>query len=390
MTNTVQHAAGPPTASLEPEELVARAREATGDGDGRPLRFLPSLRRLAQSAAAEANLTPAGLGLLRDALVAQLVTQIQADRLMESHPDIGHMPIQAPIVITGLPRTGTTALHNLLAEVPGLRAPRLWEMLAPAVPLGPGTREMLIQAARRYVEYYYAASPAFQILHPVDALGPDECHRLTGTAFGSEIYAQRYRMPSYAAWLRGKDFLAEYHHHRALLSCVLWRSPGGRPLLKCPTHLWHLGALAAVYPGALVVRMHRDPLSCIPSACSLTAAIRATSAAAVDKAEIGRDWLDSASEVLMRQRRGETSVPGIRILDVYQRDLLSGPLAVVSQICEFAGIPLTAGARGHLDRYARDNQPGKHGVHRFSLADFGIEPAEIEQRFAGYRAEFSL
>jgi hypothetical protein len=390
MEHAVRQAAGPPADGLDPGELVASARASAGDGDGRPLKFLPALHRLVEAADTEAGLTAAGRGLLRYALVAQLVTQIQADRLMEAHPEIGQMPIEAPVVITGMPRTGTTALHNLLAEVPGLRAPRLWELLAPAAPAGPGERDQLIDAARLYVDYYYAISPDFQILHPVDALGPDECHRLTGTTFSSEIYVQRYRVPGYRDWLRDQDFVAVYQQHRALLSCLLWRSPGGRVLLKCPTHLWHLDALAAVYPGALVVRLHRDPMACIPSACSLSATIRATAATGVDKAEIGRDWLDGAAEILGPQRRGESPVPGIRVLDVYQRDLLADPRSVVSAVCEAAGTPLTSGARGHLDHYIRDNPPGKNGVHHYSLADFGIKQTEIEQRFAGYRAEFGL
>ncbi len=386
----VHHVEEPPSVSLDPDELMARAWEAATDRECRPLRFLPSLQRLTEVIEAEARLTLAGRRQLRDALVSHLATQIQANRLMEAHPEIGQAPISAPIIITGLPRTGTTALHNMLAEHPHLRAPRLWELMAPAAPASRGGRAMLIQFARRYVDQYYAAVPAFRILHPLNALRPDECHRLTGTTFRSDIYAQRFRVPSYLTWLRGQDMVEVYQYHRTLLSCLLWRRTGENVLLKCPTHLWHLDALAAVYPDARVVRLHRDPMSCIPSACSLTAVVRSASATEVDKAEIGRHWLDYASEGLSRQRKDEGSVPGIRILDVRQRDLLAEPLSIVSLVCDFAGIPMTAAARDRIGRYVQDNPAGKHGVHRFSLADFDLDPTDIERRFSDYRAEFGV
>jgi hypothetical protein len=387
---TMRPARETPAVSIDPDELVARAREIAGDRDGLPLRFLPSLDRLTEAANTEAQLTMIGRRQLHDSLISQLVTQIQAHRLVESHPEIQHAVISAPIMITGMPRTGTTALQNMLASHPDLRAPSLWELMAPATPTGQGQHAMLIELAQRYVDQYYAVAPAFRMLHPLDALRPDECHRLTGTTFRSNIYAQRYRVPSYLAWLRDQDMVEVYQYHRTLLSCLLWRRPGEHVLLKCPSHLWHLDALAAVYPGARVVRLHRDPMTCIPSACNLTSVVRSVSAAEVDKAEIGREWIDYADQGLSRQRRAEESVPGIRILDVRQQDLLVDPLSIVGLVCEFAGIPMTATARARIEHYVGDNPPDKHGVQRLSLADFHLDPTEIERRFADYKAEFSV
>ena len=145
-------------------------------------------------------------------------------------------PIQ-PIVITGLLRSGTTFLQQLLSQHPALRAPALWELMAPASPRKPS---QLIADGESYVEEYYRAAPAFRSIHPLDASQPEECHRLTANSFRHFIFALRYRVPSYVRWLREQSMTEAYRFHREQLSCLLAREPGNPVLLKCPSHLWHL------------------------------------------------------------------------------------------------------------------------------------------------------
>ncbi|WP_245736727.1 sulfotransferase family protein [Micromonospora pattaloongensis] len=372
------------------DDLVTRAREAAGDDDRRPLRFLPALRRLLDAVESEADLNPFGRQALHDFVVAQLVTQIETSRLVQANPEIERIPVENVVVITGMPRTGTTALHNLLAEHPDLRAPRLWEMLAPAASTDPASEERLIRTASRYVEQYYSVAPAFRDLHPLDALRPDECHRLTATTFSSSIFAQRYHVPSYLAWLDEQDLRETYEYHRTLLRCMLWRRPGQHVVLKCPSHLWHLEALAAVYPQARIVRLHRDPATNLASACNLTAVVRGANGARADRHAIGSQWFTYARQGLSGLRQGDRYGPAAHTLDVRQRDLRADPLRVAARVCEFAGVALSREAGARLARHLSEQAPERSGGPGYSLADFGLDQSRIDRQFGGYRAEFNV
>lgn len=372
-------------ASLRPSDLIAQARSHCG-GQRITLRFLPDLARLAEAIDDEAALTDNGRERARDSLISQLITQIEATRLLGAYPGISSASVPPPLFITGLHRTGTTLLHNLLAEHPGIRAPRLWELLAPASPAAtPGERAALIRSARRYVAEYYRAAPGFHAIHPLNAVRPEECHRLIGATFRADIYALRYHVPRYAEWLREQDMHEPYAYHRVLLSCVLARRPGPNVVLKCPFHLSHLDALASVYPGARVVRLHRDPVACIASVCSLTAEVRSARARVVDAMEIGRHWLAHAARALSARPPA-----GLSILDVRYADLLADPLAVAARVCSFAGIPFTRAAERRMRATLAVTLSGGLQAHRYLPQDYGLDPADIRERFAAYITEFQL
>jgi hypothetical protein len=371
--------------SLQVSGIVAQALEHCG-GQPVPLRFLPDLARLTEAIDDEAALTGKGRAQVRASLVSQLVTQVEATRLLAACPGISPGRVPAPIFITDLHRTGTTLLQNLLAEHPAVRAPRLWELLAPAGPAAtPDERAALIGAARRYVEEYYRASAAFRTIHPLDAMRPEECHRLIGVTFRADIYALRYHVPRYAEWLREQDMSEAYAYHRVLLSCLLTRGPAGCVVLKCPFHLGHLDALASAYPGARVVRLHRDPATCIASVCSLTTAVRSARARVVDPAGIGRYWLGYATRVLSAR-----APRGLAVLDIRYADLLADPIAVVARVCSFAGIPFTPAAERRMRAILVVKPGDERAVHRYSLPDYGLDPAEVHDRFAAYNVAFDL
>lgn len=377
--------------TLDPDALVAAAA-AQVPGDP-PRRFLPALGRLVEALETEARLTAAGRASARRALIGALVTQVRQRRLADPG---GNSPTQSdvppPTFITGMFRTGSTLLQNLLAEHPAVRAPRLWELLAPTAPAGTAAeRNALVRAARDYVTEYYAAAPAFRAIHPLDAERPEECHRLTGTTFTCDIYPLRYRVPSYADWLRRQDLTEAYAYHRTLLGSLLARDPAPESrhiVLKCPTHLWCLDALAAAYPGARVVRLHRAASACVPSLCSLTAVVRGARSDAVDPHEIGRYWLRHAEWALSPRRLRDEIPAGLRVLDVTYQSLVADPVAVATQVCAFAGIAMTGEARRRMTAFLRDNPAGRHGTHAYAPAGFGLDTADLDRRFAAYHTEF--
>src|SRR5919197_1503277 len=381
-------APSPRRTRIEAGELVGGVLTHPSDADG--FRFLPALDRLCSAVSDEARLTEAGRRSTRRSLVSALVLQLRVHRLLEEHPEVERLPFDGPLVVVGLFRTGTTLLQNLLAQHPDVRAPQLWELMHPVARVGsPAERERLIRVTQAYVQAYYRAAPAFRAIHYLDAELPEECHRLTGTTFTNDIYPLRYRLPSYVQWLDEQDMRAPYEFHRTLLRCLLWREPGGHVLLKCPTHLWHLEALAATYPQARLVRLHRDPVAAVTSSCSLTAVVRSARSAEVDRAEIGRYWTERALAALGTAGRSG-DVHGLPVLDLRYDDLVRDPLAAVACVCEFAGVRWTGAAETRVRRFLERNPKGRHGRHRYAPGEFGVSRAELEERLGDYRKEFGL
>jgi hypothetical protein len=217
---------------------------------------------------------------------------------------------------------------------------------------------------------------------------PDECHRLLGNAFQSLIYSARYRVPSYTAWLMRHDVTEAFRFHRVQLACITWRIPSEVVGLKCPFHLWHLGPLQDVYPEAKLVVMHRDPVSAVPSLASLCATIMAARSDEVDKHEVGASWLaavEGAVDDLLR-RRGELG----DALHVRYPDLVGDPIGTMRRLLEFAELPWTRPVEDAMRRWAAENPSDKHGVHTYTAEEFGLDPADLAERFAVYRETFGL
>lgn len=373
-----------PAASLDVPSLVAEARHRAGAEPDEPLRYLEDLEVLATAIDREAQLTADGRRAARSSLVAALATQLQAAALLREYPQVGRADVQ-PVFITGLLRTGTTFLQHMLAQHPGLRCPQLWELMAPAstepVPA-------LIAECEAYVREYRAAAPAMHAIHPLDAGLPEECHRLTGTSFRDPIYALRYHVPSYVRWLRGQPMTSAYECHADLLRCLLQRRPGRPVVLKGPSHLWYLDALGQVYPDARLIRLHRSPAVALPSVCSLTEVVRGARSERVDRAGIGRYWLEQATVALAGLRRGVGPLP-IPPLDIRFSDLVADPLAVCGQICDYIGVGLTSEARERISGFVARAADGR-GRHRYRAADYGLDEGELRQRFTAYLTEFEL
>lgn len=374
--------------ALTADSILAEAAERAGVGTD-DFHFEESLARLADALARQARLTPAGAPIVRSSLVATLEKQAALDRLIDRHPEILRTPVPRPVVITGLLRTGTTLVHNLLAQHPGLRVPALWELMNPATErLDPAGYEYLADRTQAYVDDYNKVSPALPKIHFLDARRPDECQRLVGNTFASMVYEMRYRVPSYGAWLAGRDLTEEYRYHRRQVQAILWRTPGAPVVLKCPFHLWSLPALMAVYPDARVVHLHRDPGETVPSTASLCAAIRVGRSDRVDRDEIGRQWLTRIEPVITDVGATRRAVPAGQLLDLRYRDLVGDPVAQVARICDFAGVTMTAAAETAMRAFLAGNGPAKHGRHSYTPAEFGLDAADLSRRFGDYRQTF--
>jgi Sulfotransferase family len=376
---------------LDVEAIAVAARARAGVPADTPLRFLDPLARLAGALEREAGLTEGGARAVHASLIAALVTQLQVADAVEQNPGIAKTELPRPVFIVGLLRTGSTLLHNLLGLHPGLRAPALWELMNPVGSYDPAEQEQLATATKAYVEEYYQVAPKLPDIHYLDALRPDECHRLTGLTFATMVYTMRYRVPSYGAWLAGEDLTWSYEYHRELLRAILWRRPGGPFVGKDPFHLWSLDALHAVYPDARYVHLHRDPTETVPSTCSLCSALRVARSDRLDLPEIGRQWVGEVDRgVALAEAARSGPLAGAPVLDVRYPDLVADPIGVVGTILDFLGEPMTGEAERRMRGFLAGQAERRPGAHRYTAADFGLSVADLSRRYAGYRDTYRV
>ena len=387
--------AGLSTVSLEEQSVLDAARRAArledfgGDGFREPLRIL--LRGLET----ESRLTCLGRIVARHDMVGLLVNRLRLQDDRTRNPGIGAEEIRRPLFIVGLPRTGSTLLHHLLAQDPGSRVAQAWEVMYPSPP---PTRERYeidprIARAARQLKWLDTLTPDFKTIHATGAQLALECIAVMSPSFLCWRFNTMYRVPTYQEWLEDQDFLPTYDFHRRFLQQLQWRAPAGHWVLKAPSHMLAFDALLQTYPDAHIVQTHRDPLTVLASAASLTAVLYRGFTDEPDLAEIGREvsrrWtigIERALQVRRSDRVGATD----RFLDVHYHDLVQDPLAVVRRIYAHFGIHLSEAARSRMARFLADNPKDKHGPHQYSLEAFGLDVDDLSRRFKAYREHFGI
>jgi hypothetical protein len=382
-------------AAFDEVALLAEARASTGLRELGDESFRVPLRALLASLREEAPLNAVGIALLRGRILESLMTRLRTEDWIRQHPEIEREEIAAPIVVVGQTRTGTTMLQRLLASDPRHHGPLWWEVRFPA-PL-PGTRwdapDPRIPIAEAEVAGVLAADPEQASIHPWDAQAPDEEIMLLEHSFLSHVPEAFTNVPSYRAWIDGQDWTPAYAMLRRFLQFLQWqkRQRGvlrERWVLKTPGHLGYLDTLLEVFPGALIVQTHRDPVQTIPSAASLNRSLWRLSSDAVDDREVARQWQQRMVWAVRRCLASRERISERQIADVWFLDAIAKPLEVVAQIYGRFGIPLTAEARAAFETWLANNRRDKRPPHEYSLAEFGLTEAEIRADFADYRRRF--
>jgi hypothetical protein len=384
---------------LDVPSLMAAARRKTGLSDFGDPSFRTPLERLVGAIDGEAVLHPIGRFITRTRLVGSLATRLRIEAMYARDPSIASLPLRRPIIILGLPRTGTTLLHRLLAADPRIRALLSWEALAPA-PLdlkgGRGETARRQRAAERSERALKYMAPDFFAVHPIDAHAPEEDVLLLDLAFLSTVPESTLRVPSFAAWLEEQDQGPAYRYLVRVMR-ALWsqRHPAearehAHWVLKTPHHLEWLDALDAVMPDALLVWTHRDPDEVVPSFCSMIAHGRGVFSDAVDPYEIGRSWLRKGARMVDRAMAARGRLGEERFVDVRYGDLMKAPVETVRKIEERAGMPWTDEAQRGVERALAGEKQHRHGVHKYALEDFALSAADVDRAFAAYRERFGL
>ena len=374
-----------PSVAALVDEAAARAGAWPGE-----LPFLDNLALLVDSARRTGALNATGHQVLHKAAVRHLRNVRDLQVYVDGHPDVARMHLEGPVVVTGMPRTGTTLLHNLLALDPGHRVLRFWEALHPLPADAGGPSEAALRAqAERWLDGFYRLVPEFRAIHRATPTGPEECDALLQNSFASQHFDDMFDADDYSAWLAHAPLTDEYQHY-ALELRVLSGSlaPGTRWALKSPSHLGHLDALLAALPGATVVICHRHPHDAVASYASLMHALRRTYSDAASPHAIGRQALARTATAMRRATTVRDETSGAAVVDVSYQDLVRDPAGTVRSLYERFDRPLGVGMEAQVVAYATANPQHKHGPHRYDLARFGLTEEEVDAAFAPYMERF--
>jgi Sulfotransferase family len=377
--------------ALDAEVLLAAAlkrarREAFDDSS-----FVPPLQRLIASCNAESDLNRLGRNAVKYEIHRSLHNLLEFERRERRNPALLARPIERPIFITGMPRSGSTFLHRLLVRDAAVAAPLSWQLVHPH-PSATGRLGQAIDRAKVQAQFYLMRflAPELNSLHEVAAGEPEECTDITAQVFQSLRYDSVYRVPSYQSWLQHHGHLEAYRFHRRFLQHLDAQAPGRRWILKSPDHVFALDDIRAVYPDAQWVFIHRDPVAVLASVARLTQVLRRPFAHSVDLAEIGQQvcasWLDGAQR-MMRAAASSNS-----ILQLHYREIIADPQKAAGRLFEHGGHGSSRDAAQRMRKWLgnRTNRRHRQRQRRYSLASFGLDGEALREQFKPYTDTFGI
>lgn len=386
------------TPELDAEHLLKLAIERSGGltnfGGGN---FRTALQVMCKALNEEANLSLQGRTILHERLLGQLVNRLTIEDYCKRYPEIQQQRIDDPVVIVGLPRTGTTLLQRALAVDPRFYSAAWWETRYPA-PL-PGQQaenpEQRIALASAEVDAMIQYIPQILAIHPLDATQPDEEFMLMEHAFMSAMdsYAN---VPSYTAWLAQQDQTPVYQYLKKMLQFLQWQKlQRGAPaaqrwILKTPQHLHTLELLFNVFPKARVVLTHRDPVQTIPSLASFAHTLWKMYADAPDAKVVGHQWSAQMQRAVHHTMAVRATLPAERFLDIRFEDTVAQPLSVIEAVYRFAGMAFPDEVRTAMQTWLTQNRRDQRATHDYTLAQFGLGEEQLKQDFAPYRERHVL
>jgi hypothetical protein len=378
---------------LNLDNLLAEASaRAEGLSDFGPGNYREALQVMIDSLHTEANLSEQGLALMHEKLVGQLVNRLVIEDYCRRYPEIEQQALDDPLVIVGLPRTGTTLMQRTLAVDPQFHSATWWETRYPAPLPGESIEQPSQRTARACAEVAAMLEYMPQILsiHPLDAMQSDEEFMLMEHSFmcAMDSYAN---VPSYTAWLDRQDQSPVYTYLKKMLQFLQWQQqrrglPSGRRwLLKSPQHLHTLELLFKTFPRAQVILTHREPGKTIPSIASFVHTLWQMYSQAADPRQVGAQWNARMARAIRHSMAVRTAQPAERFLDVQFEDTLADPLSVIERIYRFADLPLGDEVRAAMSDWLARNSREKRAAHAYNLEQFGLSEGQLEQDYAAYR-----
>lgn len=380
--------------ALTPEALKAEAlRRAGGPLDFGSALLDEPLAILCRSLNDEIEFHALGRLQVFNQLVGLLTMRLRFEDLWRRHPEILDQPIERPIIVIGLPRSGTTILHRLLSRDPAKRSSPFWEQVAPLADGDPTAPQPdpdpRLTRMRQSLDMLDTVVPDLKLMHELTADEPDEDISLLIFAFASLQFEWSYRVPAYSRWYQAFDHTEGYRYFRRVLQTLQWLRGGDRWVLKAPQHLEQLRPLLSVFPDAVLVQTHRDPVPAIISLASLTTYGGRRYYDHPNPHAVGAD-MASIVERLLRKGVEDRPKDDRRFVDIQFADLIADPLDCVRRIYAASGDTLGPEAEAAMRAWIDDNRQGKHGGHDYAAEDFGLDIGDLRRRLGFYQDRFSI
>jgi hypothetical protein len=383
---------GLPHTQLDPDGILREARRVTGLTDWGRDDFQEPLRRLLETARAR-QLTGIARFSTHQICSKAVQNRLWIEDYIRRHPEVEDIPIERPVFILGFPRTGTTLLQNLMSQTETLRPLRFWELSAPVPAHEDKARDLRIRRRRAetIVKAAYFIAPEQKHIHQLGVDTAEECWPLFFNAFQVMNYDLTAEFRDFGDWMMGRDMVPAYRYYKRQLQILAHHTPTRHFVLKCPEHLWFVGALLEVFPDACVVWTHRDPVASVASYCSLSSLQRRMLYGYIDREGIGRHIRDRfrigvERAMAARARHGDES----SFFDVDFMELVQDPMAMVHRIQGHFGLPRSEQADAAMRAWLDNGRKDKRGQHRYSADQWGLDAAAIHAEYAPYIERFSI
>ena len=372
------------------DELEDGARAATGLDDFGSSYYREGLERTVDALNTEAELNDLGNVMQHATISNALIQRLNIVATYKDHPEIADEVIEGPVVVLGLPRTGTTALSQLVAADPQFRSLRVWESQAPTPPPESATQhsDPRIAQAAEGIAMISQMFPDFQTMVSSEAEAATECQDLMGMSFRTFHFDGVVRVPGYVEWLLQTDMRETYAFHKDVLKLLQWHCKPNLWHLRTPVHMFALDSFVEAYPNAKFLWSHRDPAKVLGSVCSLIAYVRSWSSDRNDPDELGAEQLAWWAEGMRRAMEFRKNVGDDRFVDVSFADLQTDPVKTVADSYDKLGLTFTDAARATVRAWADEHRPGHRGTHSYELADYGLTPERVHESFADYIATY--
>jgi Sulfotransferase family len=380
--------------ALDPAGLMAQAVAETGLDDFGPTDFEHRLDVLCRAMRDEGGFNAAGIFQQHTLILGLLKNRLLIEDLVRRHPEILDEQITAPIVICGLPRTGTTHLHNLMTADPALRSIPYWESLEPVLPEGEqpvdGAPDPRVERTALALSFLDVAMPHFNRMHEMTVEHTHEEIQLLAIDFSSMLFETAAPMPLWRDDYLARDQRPSYAYLVKVLKVLQWLRGGTRWVLKTPQHLEQFPVLADIFPDATFVVTHRDPVSVTASMTTMVAYSARLTRDRVDLAAMGAYWSDRLERMLGRCAEQRSALPDAQTIDVHFDEFMRDDMAMVQRIYDLAGQPLDARACAAMNEFMAAHPRGKFGTVEYDLADFGLDPSELRAAMAFYTDRFGV
>ena len=383
-----------PDVELTEAALLGAARAKTGLSDfGDEADWKEGFTLLLQGLNEEAMLNKVGRIIAFGEMLRHLENRLRVTDDIARHPEILQVKIEKPVFVMGLPRTGSTILHDLLAQDPDNRVPMTWECnyMSPPPEAATYDSDPRIADCEAHLERTaQALIPEFQAIHEMGARLAQECLMLNAFDFKSQIFSNQFWVPTYQRWVESVDNLSVYRTHKRQLQYMQWKNPRARWVLKSTSYFWGLDAILAIYPDARIVMTHRDPIKLIASHCSLISMACGMGSDTVDQKQVGEFWSVTWENAMRKFVEFRQAGKASEVFDMHFSELVKDQVGMVERIYAHFDLPLPTSTKQRMHDFIANHPKERHGTHHYKLEQFGLDPAQERKRYRFYQEYFHV